>query len=113
MGGNEIVIAKKLKLEEKQMVEESRGEGQRDRLPEDSLEQGDALTKTDQLQEHGLQNDMVKAADTQNQDLTFRVSCRCSGNIGKAFPPQVCSPSRWNSTSQSTPLTAEIHGPDG
>lgn len=113
MGGNEIVIAKKLKLEEKQMVEESRGEGQRDTLPEDSLEQGDALTKTDQLQEHGLQNDMVKAADTQNQDLTFRVSCRCSGNIGKAFPPQVRSPSRWSSTSQSTPLTAEIHGPDG
>ncbi|XP_050019478.1 THUMP domain-containing protein 2 isoform X1 [Alexandromys fortis] len=85
VGGNEIVLAKKLKLEEKQMVEQSRGEGQGDGLPEDSLEQGDAITKTDQLQEHGLQDDMVKA---QNQDLTFRVSCRCSGNIGKAFPPQ-------------------------
>ncbi|XP_075811388.1 U6 snRNA (guanine-N(2))-methyltransferase THUMPD2 isoform X1 [Microtus pennsylvanicus] len=88
VGGNEIVLAKKLKPEEKQMVEESRGEGQRDGLPEDSLEQGDAITKADQLQERGFQDDMVKAADTQNQDLTFRVSCRCSGNIGKAFPPQ-------------------------
>ncbi|XP_075811389.1 U6 snRNA (guanine-N(2))-methyltransferase THUMPD2 isoform X2 [Microtus pennsylvanicus] len=89
VGGNEIVLAKKLKPEEKQMVEESRGEGQRDGLPEDSLEQGDAITKADQLQERGFQDDMVKAADTQNQDLTFRVSCRCSGNIGKAFPPQI------------------------
>ncbi|XP_059104506.1 THUMP domain-containing protein 2 isoform X2 [Peromyscus eremicus] len=89
VGENEIVTAKKLKLEEIQMAEESHREDQWDRLPEDSREQGDALTKADELQEQGLQNDMVKAADTQNQeDLTFRVSCRCSGNIGKAFTAQ-------------------------
>ncbi|KAL1783871.1 THUMP domain-containing protein 2 [Sigmodon hispidus] len=86
VGENEIVIAKKLKREE---AEESRGEDQRDRPSEDSLEQRDAISKTDKLQEQGLWNDMVKAADTQNQeDLTFRVSCRCSGSIGKAFTAQ-------------------------
>ncbi|XP_052602353.1 THUMP domain-containing protein 2 isoform X2 [Peromyscus californicus insignis] len=87
VGENEIVSAKKLKL--KEIHRESHREDQRDRLPEDSREQGDALTKADELQEQGLQNDVVKAADTQNQeDLTFRVSCRCSGNIGKAFTAQ-------------------------
>ncbi|KAL6050761.1 hypothetical protein STEG23_015299 [Scotinomys teguina] len=89
VGEDEMVSAKKLKLEEMQMAEESPREGQRDRLPEDSWEQGRALTKADGLQEQGLQNDTVKAADTQNQeDLTFRVSCRCSGTIGKAFTAQ-------------------------
>ncbi|XP_028711041.1 THUMP domain-containing protein 2 [Peromyscus leucopus] len=84
---NEIVSAKKLKLEE--IHEESHREDQRIRLPEDSREQGGALTGADGLQEQGLQNDLVKAADTQSQeDVTFRVSCRCSGNIGKAFTAQ-------------------------
>ncbi|XP_021086958.2 THUMP domain-containing protein 2 isoform X1 [Mesocricetus auratus] len=89
VGENEIIIAKKLKVEEIQMVEESHREGQRDRQPKYYLEQGDAITKTEELQEQGSQNDLVKAADTENlEDLTFRVSCRCSGNIGKAFTTQ-------------------------
>ncbi|XP_036026890.1 THUMP domain-containing protein 2 isoform X2 [Onychomys torridus] len=89
VGEDEIVSAKKLKLEGIELAEESHREGQRDRLPEDSREQGDALTEADGLQEQGLQNDMAKAADTQSQeDLTFRVSCRCSGNMGKAFTAQ-------------------------
>lgn len=97
VGENEIVIAKKLKVEEIQMVEESHREDQRDRLTEYYLEQGNAVTQTEALQEQGPQNDLVKTAGTENlEDLTFRVSCRCSGNIVKAFTAQVCSPPRWN-----------------
>ncbi|XP_027273700.1 THUMP domain-containing protein 2 isoform X5 [Cricetulus griseus] len=89
VGENEIVIAKKLKVEEIQMVEESHREDQRDRLTEYYLEQGNAVTQTEALQEQGPQNDLVKTAGTENlEDLTFRVSCRCSGNIVKAFTAQ-------------------------
>ncbi|CAH6778035.1 THUMP domain-containing protein 2 [Phodopus roborovskii] len=89
VGENEIVVAKKLKLEEIQMVEKRHREGQWDRVPKYSLEQGDAITKTEELHKQGSQNDLVKAANTEDlEDLTFRVSCRCSGNIGKAFTTQ-------------------------
>ncbi|XP_060219821.1 THUMP domain-containing protein 2 isoform X2 [Meriones unguiculatus] len=88
-GENEIIAAKKLKLEETRVAGESHREGRQDRLPEDSAEQGDAVTRMDELHQQGLQNTVEKAGGAQNQeDLTFRVSCRCSGNVGKAITGQ-------------------------
>ncbi|XP_028620948.1 THUMP domain-containing protein 2 [Grammomys surdaster] len=88
-GENEIMIAKKLKVEAIQVVAESHGESQPDKLLQSSPEQGEAVTRTDDLQEQRLDSATDKAADAQNQeDLTFRVSCRCSGNIRKVVTGQ-------------------------
>ncbi|XP_034369658.1 U6 snRNA (guanine-N(2))-methyltransferase THUMPD2 isoform X1 [Arvicanthis niloticus] len=88
-GESEIMIAKKLKVEEIQVVAERHGENQQDKLPQSSPEQGEAVTRTDNLQEQRLDSATDKAADAQNQeDLTFRVSCRCSGNIRKVITGQ-------------------------
>ncbi|XP_052042425.1 THUMP domain-containing protein 2 isoform X3 [Apodemus sylvaticus] len=87
-GENEIIIAKKLKVEEIQVAAESRGESQPGRLLQGSAERGEAVTGPE-LPEQRLYSVMEKAADAQNQeDLTFRVSCRCSGNIRKVVSGQ-------------------------
>ncbi|KAG3267419.1 THUMP domain containing 2, transcript variant X1 [Ictidomys tridecemlineatus] len=89
MGENEI-IAKKLKVEEMQKIETTHKECQLEKqIKENALEQRDSVTGQETLQEEGCQNDVGKAVDAHNQDdLTFRVSCRCSGTIGKAFTAQ-------------------------
>nr|XP_011711320.1 THUMP domain-containing protein 2 isoform X3 [Macaca nemestrina] len=89
VGENEIIIAKKLKIEQMQKIEENRDCQLEKQIEEETLEQRDFTTKSENFQEEEFQNDIEKAIDTHNQkDLTFRVSCRCSGTIGKAFTAQ-------------------------
>ncbi|KAF0880530.1 THUM2 protein, partial [Crocuta crocuta] len=85
---NDIINAKKLKTEQLQMLQENKECQPEKQIEEETWEQGDFLTKREKSKE-ALQNDVVKAADAQNQnDLTFRVSCRCSGAIAKTFTAQ-------------------------
>lgn len=88
-GENETIIAKKLKVEEKQEVAKDHGESQEDKLLQGSPEQGEAVTRTE-LQEQRLNNSTTeKAAGAQDQeDLTFRVSCRCTGKVRKVITGQ-------------------------
>nr|XP_045224535.1 THUMP domain-containing protein 2 isoform X3 [Macaca fascicularis] len=89
VGENEIIIAKKLKIEQMQKIEENRDCQLEKQIEEETLEQRDFTTKSENFQEEEFRNDIEKAIDTHNQkDLTFRVSCRCSGTIGKAFTAQ-------------------------
>uniref|UniRef100_A0A2K5RXC8 U6 snRNA (guanine-N(2))-methyltransferase THUMPD2 n=1 Tax=Cebus imitator TaxID=2715852 RepID=A0A2K5RXC8_CEBIM len=89
VGENEIIIAKKLKIEQMQKIEENRDCQLGKQIEEQTLEQRDFTTKRENFQE-GFQNDTEIATDTRNQnDLTFRVSCRCSGTVGKAFTAQI------------------------
>ncbi|KAM8785677.1 U6 snRNA (guanine-N(2))-methyltransferase THUMPD2 isoform 3-T3 [Rhynchonycteris naso] len=89
MGENDTIIAKKLKAEQMQATPENRKCQLERQIEEETLEQGDVLTKRDKFQEAELQNVRAKAVDTPNQDnLTFRVSCRCSGAIAKIFSAQ-------------------------
>ncbi|XP_078204565.1 U6 snRNA (guanine-N(2))-methyltransferase THUMPD2 isoform X4 [Callithrix jacchus] len=89
VGENEIIIAKKLKIEQMQKIEENRDCQLEKQIEEETLEQRDFTTKSENFQEEEFQNDTEKATDTHNQnDLTFRVSCRCSGTVGKAFTAQ-------------------------
>ena len=95
-GENETIIAKKLKVEEKQEVAKDHGESQEDKLLQGSPEQGEAVTRTE-LQDHRLNSTTEKAADAQDQeDLTFRVSCRCTGNVRKVITGQVGSSPEWD-----------------
>uniref|UniRef100_A0A2K6LEW7 U6 snRNA (guanine-N(2))-methyltransferase THUMPD2 n=1 Tax=Rhinopithecus bieti TaxID=61621 RepID=A0A2K6LEW7_RHIBE len=69
-------------------IEENRDCQLEKQIEEETLEQRDVTTKSENFQEE-FQNDIEKAIDTHNQkDLTFRVSCRCSGTIRKAFTAQ-------------------------
>ncbi|MBZ3869406.1 THUMP domain-containing protein 2 [Sciurus carolinensis] len=89
MDKNEI-IAKKIKVEEMQRIQETHKECQLEKgIEENALEQRDSITRQEKLQEEKCQNDVGKAVNAHNQDnLTFRVSCRCSGTIGKALTTQ-------------------------
>ncbi|XP_023422130.2 THUMP domain-containing protein 2 isoform X2 [Cavia porcellus] len=83
---DESIIAKKLKTEEMQRVEESHGECQ---LEEDRQGQRDATDEREKAGEGDTRKEVKEAAGTGSQkDLTFRVSCRCSGSIGKVFTAQ-------------------------
>ncbi|XP_027631023.1 THUMP domain-containing protein 2 isoform X2 [Tupaia chinensis] len=83
---NEVIDAKKFKIEQAQEREENR-ECQLEKQLEEKLEQRDFPAERGMFQE--FQNDAENSADNHNQeDLTFRVSCRCSGTIGKAFTAQ-------------------------
>uniref|UniRef100_A0A2K6GYM4 THUMP domain-containing protein n=1 Tax=Propithecus coquereli TaxID=379532 RepID=A0A2K6GYM4_PROCO len=89
VGENEIIIAKKLKIEQLQKIEENRECQMEKQIEEETLEQRDFITKGEKFQEEEFQNDIEKATITHNQSsLTFRVSCRCSGTVGKAFSAQ-------------------------
>uniref|UniRef100_H0X3M9 U6 snRNA (guanine-N(2))-methyltransferase THUMPD2 n=1 Tax=Otolemur garnettii TaxID=30611 RepID=H0X3M9_OTOGA len=88
-GDNEIITAKKLKIEQMQKKEENRKCQLEKQIKEESLEQRDFITKRENFQEEEFQGDTEKAAVTHDQNnLTFRVSCRCSGTVGKAFTAQ-------------------------
>ncbi|KAM6179610.1 THUMP domain-containing protein 2-like [Erethizon dorsatum] len=90
VGENESIIAKKLKTEEMQKIEENNRECQlEEQTEEDALEQRGSTAGGDKLEKEDTQKEAEKAADTHSQkDLTFRVSCRCSGTIGKVFTAQ-------------------------
>ncbi|XP_068420365.1 THUMP domain-containing protein 2 isoform X1 [Eschrichtius robustus] len=86
--GENDIIAKKLKTEQMQEIQENKECQLEKQIEEETLEQGNFTTKRDKSQEE-LQNDVAEAVDTHNQnDLTFRVSCRCSGAIAKTFTAQ-------------------------
>lgn len=94
-GENDSITPKKLKLEEMQVVDKSHGESQQDQ-PQGPPEQGETLARTDELQEQRLHRASETAAHAQSpEDLTFRVSCRCSGSIRKVVTGQVCSSPKW------------------
>ncbi|XP_021109421.1 THUMP domain-containing protein 2 isoform X2 [Heterocephalus glaber] len=89
MRENETIIAKKLKTEEIQKIEENHRECQLEEQTEDTLEQRDSTTRRDKLEKEEIQKEVEKAAGAHSQeDLTFRVSCRCTGTIGKVFTSQ-------------------------
>ncbi|GAB5569881.1 THUMP domain-containing protein 2 isoform X2 [Prionailurus iriomotensis] len=84
---NDIINAKKLKTEQLQELQES-GECPLEKQTEEETQEQDFFTEREKSQE-AFQNDVVKAADAKNQNnLTFRVSCRCSGAIAKTFTAQ-------------------------
>ncbi|XP_040352526.1 U6 snRNA (guanine-N(2))-methyltransferase THUMPD2 isoform X3 [Herpailurus yagouaroundi] len=86
---NNIINAKKLKTKQLQVLQESGECSLEKQTEEETQEQGDFLTEREKSQE-AFQNDVVKAADAKNQkNLTFRVSCRCSGAIAKTFTAQI------------------------
>ncbi|XP_019798739.2 U6 snRNA (guanine-N(2))-methyltransferase THUMPD2 isoform X5 [Tursiops truncatus] len=86
--GENDIIAKKLKTAQMQEIQENKECQMEKQIEEETLEQGNFTTKRDKSQEE-LQNDVAEAVDTQKQnDLTFRVSCRCSGAIVKTFTAQ-------------------------
>ncbi|XP_006930407.2 THUMP domain-containing protein 2 isoform X3 [Felis catus] len=86
---NDIINAKKLKTEQLQELQESGECPLEKQTEEETQEQGDFFTEREKSQE-AFQNDVVKAADAKNQsNLTFRVSCRCSGAIAKTFTAQI------------------------
>nr|KAF6430394.1 THUMP domain containing 2 [Molossus molossus] len=87
MRENDTVIAKKLKAEQIQETQETRECQPEKQIEEETLEQGDFLTERETFQE--LENDVAKAIDAHNhKDLTFRVSCRCSGAMAKTLSAQ-------------------------
>ncbi|XP_019798741.2 U6 snRNA (guanine-N(2))-methyltransferase THUMPD2 isoform X6 [Tursiops truncatus] len=87
--GENDIIAKKLKTAQMQEIQENKECQMEKQIEEETLEQGNFTTKRDKSQEE-LQNDVAEAVDTQKQnDLTFRVSCRCSGAIVKTFTAQI------------------------
>ncbi|XP_023567028.1 THUMP domain-containing protein 2 isoform X1 [Octodon degus] len=90
VGKHESIIAKKLKMEEMQKIEDSHREGQGEAQAEgDTMEKRDSTTGRVKLEEEDARPEAEKAADRHSQkDLTFRVSCRCSGTLGKVFTAQ-------------------------
>ncbi|XP_006882446.1 PREDICTED: THUMP domain-containing protein 2-like [Elephantulus edwardii] len=78
---NDIIIAKSLKIEQMQDIHENRHSHL-----EETLDQ-DLITKREHFQDE-FQNAAKKALVDHNDVVTFRVSCRCSGSVGKAFTSQ-------------------------
>ncbi|XP_012918441.1 THUMP domain-containing protein 2 isoform X1 [Mustela nigripes] len=88
VGENDVTNPKKLKTEPMQELQESRECQPEKQMEEEPVEQGDFLMNREKSQK-AFQNEVVKAADDPSQkDLTFRVSCRCSGAIAKTFTAQ-------------------------
>ncbi|KAM5293010.1 U6 snRNA (guanine-N(2))-methyltransferase THUMPD2 [Ctenodactylus gundi] len=87
-GENESIITKKLKTEEMQKVEKTHRESWLEEQKEDKVEQRESITTGEKCRKE-LHNGVERAAGPRNQnDLPFRVSCRCSGSIGKAVTAQ-------------------------
>ncbi|XP_052504870.1 THUMP domain-containing protein 2 [Budorcas taxicolor] len=81
------IAAKKLKTEQIQEIQETKECQLEKQIEEKLLEQGNFITEEGKFQE--LQNNVTEAADRRKQtNLTFRVSCRCSGAIAKTFTAQ-------------------------
>nr|XP_044993614.1 THUMP domain-containing protein 2 isoform X2 [Jaculus jaculus] len=80
---DEVIVAKKSKVEEMQVLEENHGAWEPEKHAEGPQKQRGSITRTESPQEKGFHSGGEKVGD-----LTFRVSCRCSGAVGKAFPAQ-------------------------
>lgn len=92
MGENDIIIAKKSKTE----IQENRECQLEKQMEEEILEQGNVITEREEVQEEESEKDVAKAVVAHIQgDLTFRVSCRCSGAVAKTFTAQVRVPPKW------------------
>ncbi|XP_030892646.1 THUMP domain-containing protein 2 isoform X3 [Leptonychotes weddellii] len=88
VGENDITNPKKLKTEQMQELQESRECQLEKQMEAETVEHGGFLTSGEKPPE-AFQNDVVKAAGTPDRkDLTFRVSCRCSGTLAKTFTAQ-------------------------
>ncbi|XP_055395868.1 THUMP domain-containing protein 2 isoform X3 [Bubalus kerabau] len=85
--GEDDITAKKLKTEQIQELQETKECQLEKQIEEKISEQRNFITEGEKFQE--LQNDVTEAVDTRNQtNLTFRVSCRCSGAISKTLTAQ-------------------------
>lgn len=91
--GEDDIAAKKLKTEQIQELQETKECQLEKQIEEKILEQGNFITEGEKFQK--LQDDVTEAVDTRNQtNLTFRVSCRCSGAVAKTLTAQVHLPPR-------------------
>ncbi|XP_002709794.2 THUMP domain-containing protein 2 isoform X1 [Oryctolagus cuniculus] len=89
VGENETVVAKKSKTEQTQKIEENRECQVGKQREEETLEQREPVATREELPEAASENDVGEAVETHPQGhLTFRVSCRCSGTVGKAVTAQ-------------------------
>ncbi|KAM4867051.1 U6 snRNA (guanine-N(2))-methyltransferase THUMPD2 [Thomomys bottae] len=87
-GENEIVIAKKLKVEVQKNEENQQDCPLEKQVEESVLEQGDSTTGRENFQEKESEDEVEKAACEPSPNFTFRVSCRCSGSVAKVFTAQ-------------------------
>lgn len=91
--GEDDITAKKLKTEQIQELQETKECQLEKQIEEKILEQGNFITEGEKFQK--LQDDVMEAVDTRNQtNITFRVSCRCSGAVAKTLTAQVHLPPR-------------------
>ncbi|XP_051831121.1 THUMP domain-containing protein 2 [Antechinus flavipes] len=82
---NENIIIKKFKIEQTLTMSEDT-ECQLEKQKNDSIqEQKDLITEKENFQEEKSKNVGEKEVEHHQDKLTFRVSCRCSGTIGKIF----------------------------
>ncbi|XP_070235790.1 THUMP domain-containing protein 2 isoform X2 [Bos mutus] len=85
--GEDDITAKKLKTEQIQELQETKECQLEKQIEEKILEQGNFITEGEKFQK--LQDDVMEAVDTRNQtNITFRVSCRCSGAVAKTLTAQ-------------------------
>ncbi|XP_033031811.1 THUMP domain-containing protein 2 isoform X2 [Trachypithecus francoisi] len=102
VGENEIIIAKKLKIEQMQKIEENRDCQLEKQIEEETLEQRGVTTKSKNFQEE-FQNDIEKAIDTHNQkDLTFR-------EVGKVIGIAIMKHFGWKADLRNPKLEIFIH----
>ncbi|XP_058524012.1 THUMP domain-containing protein 2 isoform X2 [Ochotona princeps] len=88
VGEKGTIAAKKPKTEQMEEIKENRA-CQLEKQREETLEQRESITVREELPEAGSQDQAENAAETHHHSgLTFRVSCRCSGTIGKAVTAQ-------------------------
>nr|XP_015100951.1 THUMP domain-containing protein 2 isoform X3 [Vicugna pacos]XP_031540861.1 THUMP domain-containing protein 2 isoform X3 [Vicugna pacos] len=86
MGENDVIVAKKLETEQMHEIRENKECQLEKQIEAAALEQGHRITKRQEFLEEDLQKDAV--GSRTHSDLTFRVSCRCSGAIAKTFTAQ-------------------------
>lgn len=89
---NGTIVAKILKAEQIHEIQENRECLLEKQIEKETLEQGDFITEREKFQAQS-QNNVAKAIDAHDQNaLTFRVSCRCSGAVAQTCTAQVCLP---------------------
>ncbi|XP_021561847.1 THUMP domain-containing protein 2 isoform X2 [Carlito syrichta] len=80
VGENEIIVAKKLKIEQTQKIEENKVCQLDKQIEEETQEQRDFITKREKLQGEEPREDVEKTTDTSHQhDVTFRELGRVIG----------------------------------
>ncbi|KAI5125156.1 Thump Domain-Containing Protein 2 [Manis pentadactyla] len=85
---NGTIVAKILKAEQIHEIQENRECLLEKQIEKETLEQGDFITEREKFQAQS-QNNVAKAIDAHDQNaLTFRVSCRCSGAVAQTCTAQ-------------------------